>query len=222
MASRAALQAGLESLPGVTRVPRPAGCGQDADGRVHRGRSGPGPGGQVHAPEEAVFVTNGDFYATTLAGRMGVAGSGGWVRAGLAPYIDQAEVGRALAVLEQAFHGARFAWCADLQAAPGGQLREDSVMEITGMHHIGLTVASLERSLAYYKEMFGLEPEFVATGDGDDLSRAVGVPGAKLTFAFLRVGAGTVELIEYRQRKADPLRRPQLRHGRATRLLRRP
>ena len=84
---------------------------------------------------------------------------------------------------------------------PCGQLREDSVMEISGMHHIGLTVASLERSLAYYKEMFGLEPEFVATGDGDDLSRAVGVPGAKLTFAFLRVGAGTVELIEYDNEK---------------------
>ncbi|HKB29628.1 MAG TPA: VOC family protein, partial [Streptosporangiaceae bacterium] len=70
-------------------------------------------------------------------------------------------------------------------------------MEIAGMHHMGLTVTSLARSLAYYKEMFGLEPEFIATGDGEDLSRAVGIPDAKLTFAFLRVGGGTVELIEY-------------------------
>jgi catechol 2,3-dioxygenase-like lactoylglutathione lyase family enzyme len=71
------------------------------------------------------------------------------------------------------------------------------MMEITGMHHLGLTVANLERSLAYYKQMFGLEPEFVAAGEGEDLSSAVGVADAKLTFAFLRVGAGTVELIEY-------------------------
>jgi catechol 2,3-dioxygenase-like lactoylglutathione lyase family enzyme len=70
-------------------------------------------------------------------------------------------------------------------------------MEITGAHHFGLTVANLERTLAYYKEMFGIEPEFVATGDGDELSRTVGVPGAKLAFAFLRVGSGTVELVEY-------------------------
>ncbi len=70
-------------------------------------------------------------------------------------------------------------------------------MEINGMHHIGLTVASLDRSLAFYKEMFGLEPEFVAKGEGDDLSRTVGVPSAKLTFAFLHAGNGTVELIEY-------------------------
>jgi cysteine desulfurase family protein (TIGR01976 family) len=52
--------------------------------------------------EQAVFVTNGDFYATTLADRMGVSESGGWVRIGLAPYIGPSEVERALAVLEQA------------------------------------------------------------------------------------------------------------------------
>jgi len=33
---------------------------------------------------------------------MGVAESGGWIRAGLAPYIGPAEVGRALTVIEQA------------------------------------------------------------------------------------------------------------------------
>jgi len=70
-------------------------------------------------------------------------------------------------------------------------------MEITGMHHLGLTVSNLERSLEYYKRMFDLEPAFVATGDGEELSRAVGVPQAKLTFAFLQLGNGTVELIEY-------------------------
>jgi catechol 2,3-dioxygenase-like lactoylglutathione lyase family enzyme len=70
-------------------------------------------------------------------------------------------------------------------------------VEITGIHHVGLTVGSLDRSLAFYKEMFGLEPEFVARGEGDELSRAVGVPCAKLTFAFLRAGNGSVELIEY-------------------------
>jgi len=74
---------------------------------------------------------------------------------------------------------------------------EDGSLEILGIHHLGLTVANLERSLEYYQRMFGLEPEFVAHGDGEELSRAVGVPGARLTFAFLRLGRGTVELLEY-------------------------
>ncbi|MGI9005744.1 MAG: cysteine desulfurase-like protein [Streptosporangiaceae bacterium] len=49
--------------------------------------------------EQAVFVTNGDFYATTLAARLGVSESGGWVRVGLAPYLGIAEVERAVDVI---------------------------------------------------------------------------------------------------------------------------
>jgi hypothetical protein len=49
-----------------------------------------------------VFVTDGDFYASTLALVAGVAQAGGWVRLGLAPYIGPQEVARALAVVEQA------------------------------------------------------------------------------------------------------------------------
>jgi cysteine desulfurase family protein (TIGR01976 family) len=52
--------------------------------------------------QEAVFVTNGDFYATTLAERFGLGESGGWVRLGLAPYIGEAEVSRAIAAVTQA------------------------------------------------------------------------------------------------------------------------
>ncbi len=101
-----ALQAGLESLPGVTVFRAPQGAARTPTVAFTAAGADPAQVARACA-QEAVFVTNGDFYATTLAGRMGVAGSGGWVRAGLAPYIDQAEVGRALAVLERAFHGAR-------------------------------------------------------------------------------------------------------------------
>jgi cysteine desulfurase family protein (TIGR01976 family) len=48
---------------------------------------------------QAIFVTNGDFYATTLAARLGVDKSGGWVRAGLAPYISSADAHRAVGVI---------------------------------------------------------------------------------------------------------------------------
>lgn len=42
----------------------------------------------------AVFIADGDFYATTLAKRLDIANSGGWVRAGLAPYTTEEEVER--------------------------------------------------------------------------------------------------------------------------------
>ncbi len=70
-------------------------------------------------------------------------------------------------------------------------------MIISKAHHFGLTVSNLDRSLEFYEKMFGLVPEFIAHGEGDELSQAVGVPAAQLTFAFLRLGGSTVELLEY-------------------------
>ncbi|MFG1818994.1 VOC family protein [Kribbella sp. NPDC049174] len=65
------------------------------------------------------------------------------------------------------------------------------------MHHVGITVRDMEESLAWYEQMFGLTPEFIAEGSGPELSRGVGVPGAKLRFAFLRFGSCVVELLHY-------------------------
>jgi len=53
-----------------------------------------------------LFVTAGDFYATALAARTGVAATGGWVRAGLAGYTAAEEVDRLLATVEVIAGGA--------------------------------------------------------------------------------------------------------------------
>jgi len=71
------------------------------------------------------------------------------------------------------------------------------------MHHVGITVADLETSLAWYKKVFGLEAEFVAEGSGPELSEAVGVPGAQLRFAFLRFGSCVLELLCYDNDRED-------------------
>ncbi|MFI5707819.1 VOC family protein [Kribbella sp. NPDC051620] len=71
------------------------------------------------------------------------------------------------------------------------------------MHHVGITVRDLEASLAWYERMFGLRPEFVAEGSGPELSAAVGVPDAKLRFAFLRFGSCVVELLHYDNDRED-------------------
>jgi cysteine desulfurase family protein (TIGR01976 family) len=49
--------------------------------------------------EHGFFVAAGDFYASTLAEKLGISDSGGFVRAGLAPYNTEEEVERFVEVL---------------------------------------------------------------------------------------------------------------------------
>jgi len=85
---------GLASIRGVTlyglppsdapRAPTAAFTVNGVDSRVVATRL---------AAEQGVFVPNGNFYAATVAERMGVSGSG-WVRAGFACYTTADEVER--------------------------------------------------------------------------------------------------------------------------------
>lgn len=49
----------------------------------------------------SVFVADGNFYAWTLAERLGINASGAWVRAGLSPYTSEEEVDRFIAAMTQ-------------------------------------------------------------------------------------------------------------------------
>jgi selenocysteine lyase/cysteine desulfurase len=51
--------------------------------------------------EEGFFVADGHFYASTLAGKLGIADKGGWVRAGLAPYNTWEEIEGFIGSLER-------------------------------------------------------------------------------------------------------------------------
>jgi cysteine desulfurase family protein (TIGR01976 family) len=52
----------------------------------------------------SVFVADGNFYASTLAERLGLNHAGGWVRAGLAPYNSDEEVARFVAAMRSLSH----------------------------------------------------------------------------------------------------------------------
>lgn len=65
------------------------------------------------------------------------------------------------------------------------------------MHHVGIPVNDLGRSLGFYKDILGIEPEFVGEGSGPELSQALGVPDAHLSFAFILLGNTVLELLEY-------------------------
>lgn len=71
-----------------------------------------------------------------------------------------------------------------------------------GVHHTGVTVRDIDRSLEWYRTMFGLEPAVLVRGDeplAPEIGEAIGVPGARMHYAFLPVGDGgdQIELLEY-------------------------
>ena len=78
-----------------------------------------------------------------------------------------------------------------------------------GIHHVGITVPDLDRAIAFYNGVLGLEffdppsPVF----DDAELGERVGLPGAALRQVNLTLGDSIVELIEYTA-PAPPSERP--------------
>jgi catechol 2,3-dioxygenase-like lactoylglutathione lyase family enzyme len=73
------------------------------------------------------------------------------------------------------------------------------------LHHIGIPVSNIERSLAWYREMFGLVDNKTGGGSGEEISAALEVPNAELTVAFLAVGDQVLlELLEYKTPEGAP------------------
>lgn len=70
---------------------------------------------------------------------------------------------------------------------------------ITGVHHRGITVSDLERSIDFYHDVLGLEivTEPSPLFSGEDLSKGLGVPDASLKLILLKAGDATVELLQY-------------------------
>ena len=78
-------------------------------------------------------------------------------------------------------------------------------MTIVGVHHTGIIVKNLDRSIYFYHDILGLQfqnepsPWF----EGEEIARGVGVPGAILRQVCLTTGDGVVELVEYGNRPTD-------------------
>jgi catechol 2,3-dioxygenase-like lactoylglutathione lyase family enzyme len=68
-----------------------------------------------------------------------------------------------------------------------------------GLHHTGIVVSDLDRSIDFYADVLGLEmlTEPSPVFDAPELGEALGVPGAALRMATFRVGGDTLELLEY-------------------------
>jgi catechol 2,3-dioxygenase-like lactoylglutathione lyase family enzyme len=66
--------------------------------------------------------------------------------------------------------------------------------QLVAVHHIGLTVSDLERSLHFYRDLLGLTVVRRRTADADYVGRQTGYPGVRLEVASLRVTSSPVSL----------------------------
>lgn len=78
---------------------------------------------------------------------------------------------------------------------------------ITRAHHMGLQVADLERSLAFYRDILGFEVLFAWNPQADYIRELVGYPGADIHAAVLRLPGSEVvlELLDYRNVERSPV-----------------
>src|SRR5690606_11636833 len=69
---------------------------------------------------------------------------------------------------------------------------------ISGLRHVGLVVRDLDKSLAFYCNLLGLQMWRRQAEQGEFIEKGVGIPGVVLEWAKLKTLDGSiVELLEY-------------------------
>jgi len=91
-----------------------------------------------------------------------------------------------------------------LDAAPGAPVL-DADLQLKEVHHIGVTVADLDRSLAFYRALTGGEPLLVSPMRGGTVARHMGLDtdDLGLRFAMVQLGNTILELIEYERPESN-------------------
>ena len=68
---------------------------------------------------------------------------------------------------------------------------------IIAADHTGITVANLERSLAFWRDVLGFQLSHRPHQTGELASEVTGVPGAEISIAVLKGYGHKIELLEY-------------------------
>ena len=80
--------------------------------------------------------------------------------------------------------------------------------KILGAHHTSFTVADLERSVAFFRDVLGFELLFTREVRQEYFDRIVGLPGCVVRVALFRIPGGGhhVELFQYLAPRGEPHR----------------
>jgi catechol 2,3-dioxygenase-like lactoylglutathione lyase family enzyme len=65
------------------------------------------------------------------------------------------------------------------------------------LFHVGLTVKDLQRSLAFYRDVAGMEPGEIIDGQSPEFDTLTNNPGARLRAVHLKAGSFMLQLLEY-------------------------
>ena len=76
-------------------------------------------------------------------------------------------------------------------------------MQIPSLGHVGLSVSNMQKSMAFYRDLMGMEVVLEIDISDDRLGRVIGVPGTKCRIAHLRLGDGVLELFEYYEPRGE-------------------
>ena len=80
-------------------------------------------------------------------------------------------------------------------------------MEPPSVHHTGITVSDLDRSIKFYERLGYREIERTEE-HGEEVERGLGVPGANLRVAMLAAPKSQLELIQYVEPDGSPAPNP--------------
>ena len=81
---------------------------------------------------------------------------------------------------------------------------------ITQLEHTALSVADLDRSIAFYRDLLGFQlARLIEPRDDELLGTITGLPGARARIAHLKFGNQMLELFEYIQPRGQPALRTQ-------------
>ena len=64
--------------------------------------------------------------------------------------------------------------------------------ELAAVHHIGITVESVDETMAFWKSFLGVEPRWRQVLDGPYLSDVTGYPGINLDASFIDLPGGVM------------------------------
>jgi catechol 2,3-dioxygenase-like lactoylglutathione lyase family enzyme len=83
----------------------------------------------------------------------------------------------------------------------------DSARAVAGVGHFGIQVADIERSIAFYERLLGLELVARWTRDQEYIQELVGYPGVELHVAVFRLPKtdACLEVLEYKNVQRSPV-----------------